>query len=71
MRFGTCRILRRARPGQTYICRSHSRRVDAWRSLHDIELLLDGEPAISLSGLEMYRTRDNTAPQVLAVAANA
>lgn len=71
VRLGACRVLRRARPGQTYFCRSRSRIVDAWRSQHDIELMLDGETAISISGLEMYRTRDNTVPQVLAAAATA
>ena len=65
VRLGACRVLRQARPGQAYECRLRSRSVDAWRSDHDVELLLDGEVAISLSGLEMYRIKDNAPPQAM------
>ena len=58
-------MLRQARPGQAYACRLRSRSVDAWRSDHDVELLLDGEVVISLSGLEMYRIKDNAPPQAM------
>jgi hypothetical protein len=68
VRIGACHVARRARPGQTYVCRLQSRIVDAWRSQHDLELMLGDELAISLSGLEMYRTKDNAAPQLLATA---
>ena len=56
-RIGNCRIIRQAQPGQTYECRMWSRVVDAFRSEHDIDLMLDGELAIALSGVEMYRTK--------------
>jgi len=60
-RIGSCRIFRQARPGETYTCRMWSRAVDDFRSEHDIDLMLDGELAIALSGVEMYRTKADIA----------
>lgn len=56
-RVGRCRVHRLAGPGQSYFCRMTSRMVDAWKSEHAFELLLDGELAIELAGVEMFRTK--------------
>jgi NAD(P)-dependent dehydrogenase (short-subunit alcohol dehydrogenase family) len=64
-RVGRCRIHRLAGPGQAYFCRMRSRMVDAWKSEHEFELLLDGEPAIELAGVEMFRTKAGAAPAAL------
>ncbi|MFZ5781268.1 MAG: SDR family NAD(P)-dependent oxidoreductase [Pseudomonadota bacterium] len=64
-----CQVLRVARPGETYRCRLRTERVDALRSRHDLDLWLGDELAVSVRGLEMYRTRDMVKPVAVATTA--